>query len=47
MGDVVHALPALSDIVDHLPEARIDWMVERAFRDIPRLHPAVQRVLPL
>ena len=47
MGDVVHALPALSDIVQHLPEARVDWMVERSFQDIPSLHPAVQRVLPL
>ncbi len=47
MGDVVHALPALSDIVQQLPQAQVDWMVERSFQDIPSLHPAVQRVLPL
>ena len=44
LGDVVHALPALTDIKRHCPEVAIDWLVEEAFADIPRLHPAVERV---
>jgi heptosyltransferase-1 len=47
MGDVVHALPAASDILDVHPSCQIDWMVEAPFADIPRLHPGVRRVLPL
>jgi len=47
MGDVVHALPMVSDIARAFPHARIDWVVEEAFADIPRLHPAVTRVIPI
>ncbi len=47
MGDVVHAMPMVSDIARAFPHARIDWVVEEAFADIPRLHPAITRVLPV
>jgi len=47
MGDVVHALPAISDIRRLRPGVTIDWLVEAPFAAIPRLHPAVTRVLPL
>ena len=47
LGDVVHNLPVASDLRAQFPEARIDWMVEEAFADIPRLHPAVRRVIPV
>lgn len=47
MGDVVHALPAVSDIRRLRPGITIDWLVEAPFAAIPRLHPAVRRVLPL
>lgn len=47
MGDVVHALPALSDMQRHVPNLQVDWLVEAPFAAIPALHPAVRRVLPL
>ena len=47
MGDVVHALPAVSDIQHALPGTQIDWLVEAPFAAIPKLHPGVQHVLPL
>jgi heptosyltransferase-1 len=47
MGDVIHAMPMISDIARAFPHARIDWVVEEAFAEIPRLHPAVTRVVPL
>lgn len=47
MGDVVHALPAVSDMHRALPGLRVDWLVESPFAAIPRLHAGVQRVLPL
>lgn len=47
MGDVVHALPAVSDLARRLPGARIDWLVEEAFADIPRSHGRVANVIPI
>ena len=47
LGDVVHNLPMVSDIHAQLPNARIDWLVEKAFADIPALHPAIRTVIPL
>lgn len=47
LGDVIHNLPVASDIRRRLPDARIDWVVEENFAEIPRLHPAVERVLPV
>jgi len=46
LGDVVHALPAISDIARARPGWQIDWICEEAFADIPALHPAVSRVIP-
>ena len=47
MGDVVHALPALTDMLLAVPALQVDWLVEQPFAAIPGLHPGVQRVLPL
>ena len=44
MGDIIHALPVAHDIRRALPDARIDWVAEESFRDIPRLAPAVEAV---
>ena len=47
MGDVIHALPVVTDIVEAIPRARIDWVVEESFADLPRLHPRVDNVIPV
>lgn len=44
MGDVVHALPAASDIVRALPGAELDWLVETPFAAIPRMHGGIRQV---
>lgn len=44
MGDVIHALPVVEDILQYYPDVHIDWLVEESFADIPRLHPRVQQV---
>ncbi len=44
LGDVIHNLPVVTDILQQHPNAHIDWVVEEAFADIPRLHPAVKHV---
>lgn len=47
MGDIVHALPLVSDLAERLPGARIEWVAEEGFSAIPRLHPAVNCVIPV
>ena len=47
MGDVVHTLPAVSDLLRYHPEATVDWLVETPFAAIPQLHPGVAQVLPM
>jgi heptosyltransferase-1 len=47
LGDVIHNLPVVNDIRRHVPAAMIDWCVEEAFADVPRLHPGVVEVLPV
>jgi len=37
MGDVVHALPLASDLARHVPDAKIDWLVEESFAAIPAM----------
>jgi heptosyltransferase-1 len=45
LGDVVHALPAVSDALEH--GFRFHWVVEEAFASVPARHPGVSRVLPI
>jgi heptosyltransferase-1 len=47
MGDVVHAMPVVRDILRHHPGTEIDWLVEAPFAAIPQMHPGVRRVLPM
>lgn len=47
LGDVIHNLPVVSDIHQHLPLAIIDWCVEEGFADIPQLHPRVAQIVPV
>lgn len=47
LGDIVHNFPVVSDIRQHFDDAEIDWVVEESFSDLPRLHPAVARIIPV
>ncbi|MGP1924800.1 MAG: lipopolysaccharide heptosyltransferase RfaC [Arsenophonus sp. NEOnobi-MAG3] len=47
MGDVLHALPALTDAVMHYPDIQFDWVIEENFAEIPHWHYAVKRVIPI
>ncbi|MEG3640086.1 lipopolysaccharide heptosyltransferase I [Magnetococcus sp. PR-3] len=41
MGDLIHALPAVTDAVNAIPNLQLDWVVEEAFQAIPSWHPGV------
>jgi len=47
LGDVIHNLPVVSDIVRHSLAAQIDWLVEESFAALPKLHPNVNNVIPV
>jgi len=47
LGDVLHNLPVVTDIMREYPDARIDWVAEQSFASLPKLHPAVQNVIPV
>ncbi|MDP1655110.1 MAG: lipopolysaccharide heptosyltransferase I [Hylemonella sp.] len=46
LGDVVHAMPAVQDIRRALPDAQIDWVVERSFAPLAQHCAGVRRVIP-
>ncbi|HEX4782627.1 MAG TPA: hypothetical protein VH301_17855, partial [Usitatibacter sp.] len=45
LGDVIHHLPAVTDVAERYPGARISWAIEEAYVDIARLHPAVTETI--
>ena len=47
LGDVVHTFPAVTDIARHVPGAALHWAIDELFAELPALHPAVSRVIPV
>lgn len=47
MGDIIHILPALTDLTRAYPHIGVDWVIEENFQEIPKLHPAIQHVIPI
>jgi heptosyltransferase I len=47
LGDVIHHLPAITDLRAYRPEIVIDWAVEEAYVPLVRLHPGVARTIPV
>ena len=45
LGDLIHALPALSDAKAARPELEFDWVIDENFQEIARWHPAVKGVV--
>jgi lipopolysaccharide heptosyltransferase I len=45
LGDVVHALPVLTALRRHLPEARIGWVAEEGMAPILQGHPDLDELL--
>ena len=47
LGDVIHTLPAVTDAYRAKRGLTFDWVVEEGFTEIPRWHPAVDKVIPV
>ena len=46
LGDVVHNMPMVADILRHHPGAQIDWVVEEAYENLVRLNTGVRHIIP-
>ena len=46
LGDVLHNLPMVADLLRHDPSATIDWVVEEGYVSLVRLNPHVRKIIP-
>lgn len=46
LGDVVHNMPMVQDILQHRPDAQIDWVVEEGYVDLLGMTQGLRRVIP-
>lgn len=47
MGDVIHTLPAITELGDKIKDITIDWVVEDSFIDIPKYHKYINKIIPV
>jgi heptosyltransferase-1 len=47
LGDIIHTLPAVRDAARAVPSLTVDWVVEEAFKEIPKWHLNVHQVIPV
>jgi len=46
LGDVLHNLPMVADLLCHHPGATVDWVVEEGYVSLVRLNPHVRKIIP-
>ncbi len=46
LGDVVHTLPVVQDILSVMPDAQIDWVIEKAFAPLLTQVEGLHRIIP-
>ncbi len=46
LGDVLHNLPMVADLLRAHPDAQIDWVVEEGYVSLVRLNPHVRKIIP-
>jgi heptosyltransferase-1 len=44
MGDLIHALPALTDAKEAIPGISFDWVIDKNFSEVARWHPAIKNI---
>jgi len=47
LGDVIHHMPAITELRRHLRQVRVSWLVEEAFAPLVGLHAGVDVVIPV
>lgn len=44
LGDLIHTMPGITDISQHLADVECHWLVEESFKAIPLWHPFIKKV---
>ena len=47
LGDIVHALPAVTEASHFFPSIEFDWLVEEVFCSVPSVHPSINNIIPV
>jgi heptosyltransferase-1 len=47
LGDIVHTFPAVTDLKRERPGAALHWVVEEQYVELARMHPGVDRIIPV
>lgn len=47
LGDIIHVFPVISFLRQQFPDAKIDWVVEKAFAEIVKAHPMIDKVIEI
>ena len=42
LGDIIHHLPAVTELAERRADAHVGWVVEEAYVDLVAMHPAVR-----
>ena len=45
MGDLMHALPALTEAKENIQDLSFDWVVDKNFSSVPSWHPLVDNII--
>ncbi len=45
MGDLMHALPAITEAKEHIKDISFDWVVDKNFASVPSWHPLVNEII--
>lgn len=46
-GDVIHMMPAVTDLRRARPDARVSWLIDEAYAPLARLHSGVDETIPV
>ncbi len=46
LGDVLHNMPVVADLLQHFPDAQIDWVVEETYVHLVKLNAGVHKIIP-
>ena len=47
LGDIVHCLPSVSQLLHHFPDAEIDWLIERKNKVVVEMSGLGVRLVPI
>ena len=45
MGDLIHALPAITDATTQIPDLTLDWVIDESFSEVATWHPGVNTLI--